>query len=663
MKKEILILFFALLVIPAVYAQVDNEIYYSTYLILNSEISSSIDIIEQPGANIDYVKSELYFFPKDDERQTVLEIETEPEAVPSEESFLFQWDSPEEDSLDYKVSSKIRVENKFEKVYEKIPFPLEGDIPSRYAKYLNPTPKIDSESREIRNLANALAEGEDDLFIVIHNFADWVYTNIEYDLNTVTAEASQKASWVLLYRQGVCDELTALFIAMCRSVGIPSRFVSGVSYTNDPQFAEKWGPHGWAEVYLPGHGWVPFDVTYSELGWIDPSHIKLSDGVDPDRPSGRIEWKGNNFDVKGGKFQLDTSIEETGGRILDTVAVTSKVHKKKVGFGSYNLLEVNIRNLREYYVTTDISVSVPEEVKLFGNKTINIILNPLQTKRFFWILKVDENLDREYSYSLPALAYNQRNTSDQKEFKALQGEAVYSYEEMEEIISERDISGEEVKEVSKDMDISCSVYKARFYASEQNSVSCTIKNKGNTYIENIKICLNDNCDYASLGISEEKNIEFKFSDTRIGEREIAVTAGNNEVSAEEKMQITVLDSPELSISNIEYPAEIKYNEKANISFVLTRESFSDVKNIAVEIENRRISSSWNLENLNQSKRFVLEFEGNNLKSGNNLFIINVDYEDSRLRKFYKQEKIEINLVDLSFTQKMITFFKGFLSIF
>ena len=72
---------------------------------------------------------------------------------------------------------------------------------------------------------------------------------------------TEPATWVYDNRQGVCDELTGLFISMLRELGIPARFVSGVSYTNLPEFAKPWGGHGWAEVWFPDVGWVPFDVT------------------------------------------------------------------------------------------------------------------------------------------------------------------------------------------------------------------------------------------------------------------------------------------------------------------------------------------------------------------------------------------------------------------
>ena len=60
----------------------------------------------------------------------------------------------------------------------------------------------------------------DDLFIVVYKLAEWVKTNVNYDLSTLTASVSQKASWVLDNKEGVCDEITNLFIALSRALGI-----------------------------------------------------------------------------------------------------------------------------------------------------------------------------------------------------------------------------------------------------------------------------------------------------------------------------------------------------------------------------------------------------------------------------------------------------------
>ena len=123
----------------------------------------------------------------------------------------------------------------------------------------------------------------------------------------MTADVTQPASWTLREERGVCDELSGLFIAMSRSLGIPARFFTGVAYTNW-EGKNEWGPHGWAEIYIPDAGWVPYDVTYGEYGFVDSSHIKLQDSVDAGKSSVGYSWLGRDVDLKINKFETNVSL-------------------------------------------------------------------------------------------------------------------------------------------------------------------------------------------------------------------------------------------------------------------------------------------------------------------------------------------------------------------
>jgi transglutaminase-like putative cysteine protease len=63
----------------------------------------------------------------------------------------------------------------------------------------------------------------------------------------------------LASREGSCRDLAVLFVAACRSVGIPARFVSG--YEREAALQETAHMHAWAEVYLAGGGWRGYDPS------------------------------------------------------------------------------------------------------------------------------------------------------------------------------------------------------------------------------------------------------------------------------------------------------------------------------------------------------------------------------------------------------------------
>ncbi len=62
---------------------------------------------------------------------------------------------------------------------------------------------------------------------------------------------------------GSCRDFATLFVEACRFLGLAARFVSGYMYSSEIQ--GRMSMHGWAEVYLPGAGWIGFDPSWGLL--------------------------------------------------------------------------------------------------------------------------------------------------------------------------------------------------------------------------------------------------------------------------------------------------------------------------------------------------------------------------------------------------------------
>jgi transglutaminase-like putative cysteine protease len=65
---------------------------------------------------------------------------------------------------------------------------------------------------------------------------------------------------VLERGNGSCSEYTFVYIAMCRSVGIPARYVGSLVVRGDKASMDDVF-HRWVEIYLPNYGWVPVDPS------------------------------------------------------------------------------------------------------------------------------------------------------------------------------------------------------------------------------------------------------------------------------------------------------------------------------------------------------------------------------------------------------------------
>jgi hypothetical protein len=83
---------------------------------------------------------------------------------------------------------------------------------------------------------------------------------------------------VLRNARGDCNEHTALFVSLARTVGIPTRIAAGIVYSNRIGPKGAFYYHAWAEVFLGGPtGWVPVDPTFGQMP-ADATHIKLVEG-------------------------------------------------------------------------------------------------------------------------------------------------------------------------------------------------------------------------------------------------------------------------------------------------------------------------------------------------------------------------------------------------
>jgi transglutaminase-like putative cysteine protease len=77
--------------------------------------------------------------------------------------------------------------------------------------------------------------------------------------------------------EGVCRDLTVLFMAACRQAGIAARFVSG--YQQGDGTRQLRYLHAWPEVLLPGRGWYGYDPTHNSI--VGADHVAVAAAPEP----------------------------------------------------------------------------------------------------------------------------------------------------------------------------------------------------------------------------------------------------------------------------------------------------------------------------------------------------------------------------------------------
>lgn len=123
-------------------------------------------------------------------------------------------------------------------------------------KYLGNAKKYDIHSRTIQRSARKAVGKETNAYWMARRIYRYIHKRMHYELSGGWNTAPR----VLRRGSGSCSEYTFVFIAMCRAVGIPARYVGSVVVRKDEaSFDDVF--HRWVEIYLPGHGWLPVDPS------------------------------------------------------------------------------------------------------------------------------------------------------------------------------------------------------------------------------------------------------------------------------------------------------------------------------------------------------------------------------------------------------------------
>lgn len=135
------------------------------------------------------------------------------------------------------------------------------------AEYLAATPYVDHNDQYVKKQAAEIVGDEKNSYLACSKLRSWLhsYLRVRGDIGI-----TRSASDVLKSRLGVCRDYAILFAAMARSVGIPTKVVSGLIYLEDGFYY-----HAWVECYTGE--WIPFDATLP-TDFVDATHIKLAEG-------------------------------------------------------------------------------------------------------------------------------------------------------------------------------------------------------------------------------------------------------------------------------------------------------------------------------------------------------------------------------------------------
>lgn len=142
-------------------------------------------------------------------------------------------------------------------------------------QYLAPEPFIESDDPVIRAEAERAIQGAGS---DVRERADRLTRYVNALLEKKPTVSLPSAREVLRTKVGDCNEHTALYVAMARSIGIPARISVGLVFMHGAFYY-----HAWPEVYIAEGArgyWLPVDPTLNQFP-ADTTHLRLArDGLE-----------------------------------------------------------------------------------------------------------------------------------------------------------------------------------------------------------------------------------------------------------------------------------------------------------------------------------------------------------------------------------------------
>lgn len=150
----------------------------------------------------------------------------------------------------------------------------------QFAEYLAPT-EYTQRTEQVKQIAASLWARKSFTSVsdLLETMTRMIKTDYLYDPSATHVHT--KVDEMIKLQRGVCQDFAHLMIALCRTLSIPSRYISGYQYILDLSGANadfEQASHAWVEAYIPKVGWTGYDPTNDVP--IDWRYIVLAHGRD-----------------------------------------------------------------------------------------------------------------------------------------------------------------------------------------------------------------------------------------------------------------------------------------------------------------------------------------------------------------------------------------------
>jgi len=166
----------------------------------------------------------------------------------------------------------------------------------------------------IRALCNQVTQGITDPLEKARAIYDFITLNMKYTFMPGYFVLENIAETCARDFTGDCGVLALLFLTMCRCVGIPAQWQSGL--TAEPDFI---GGHDWVRFYVEPYGWIFADPSYGTaavrlgkeerrkfyFGNLDPYRMVANSAFARNFSVPKEQWRADPYDNQLGEMESD----------------------------------------------------------------------------------------------------------------------------------------------------------------------------------------------------------------------------------------------------------------------------------------------------------------------------------------------------------------------
>ncbi len=126
----------------------------------------------------------------------------------------------------------------------------------------------------IRQIIHSINPADKTIMQVVQECAAVIFHEFTYNKGITNIETT--VDEILEHRSGVCQDFAHVLLQLLRTLGIPSRYVSGYICPNKNGMRGEGATHAWVDAFIPGIGWAGIDPTNN--AWATTHYVKLAVG-------------------------------------------------------------------------------------------------------------------------------------------------------------------------------------------------------------------------------------------------------------------------------------------------------------------------------------------------------------------------------------------------